>query len=148
VRVPTEMGGRVALPGSAQSVDRSRPDRVVGMGIPSSCTSAAVIAAVAAGGIITFDCSDNPVTIEMDATAKVVSTSSIVVLDGGGTVTLSGSNERRILYMNMCDQAQVWATSHGENQDHRPLALQNIGLTRGTSTSGQCVRERCGNLQH
>ena len=50
-------------------------------------------------------------------TAKVVNTSAVVVLDGGGKVTLSGDGQRRILYMNTCDQAQIWTTSHCQNQD-------------------------------
>ena len=43
----------------------------IGNGTPASCTSAAVVEAVAAGGIITFDCGPDPVTITMTATAKV-----------------------------------------------------------------------------
>lgn len=122
------------LPAEAQPVDTSNPDRVVGTGTPSSCTSNDVVAAVAAGGIITFDCGPNPVVIEMDTTAKVVNTSPVVVLDGGGTVTLSGRDAHRILYMNTCDRAQVWTTPHCQNQDHPQLTVQNIGLTRGNST--------------
>ena len=72
------------LPLRAEPVDTSEPDRVVGSGTSSGCTSAAVVDAVAAGGVITFDCGPDPVTIEMDATAKVVNTSRVVVLDGGG----------------------------------------------------------------
>ena len=89
---------------------------MIGTGTPASCTSAAVVAAVAAGGIITFSCGPAPVTITMTATAKVVNTSAQVVLDGGGKVTLSGGGARRILYMDTCDQAQVWTTSHCNDQ--------------------------------
>lgn len=122
------------VPANAEPVDTSSPDRVVGSGSASSCTSAAVVDAVAAGGIITFDCGPDPVVIEMDATAKVVNTSPIVVLDGGGLVTLSGQGTRRIFYMNTCDQAQVWTTPHCQNQDHPVLTVQNMGFTRGNST--------------
>src|SRR5262245_42000355 len=87
--------GAVPLPPEALPVDTSRPDRVIGNGTPSSCTSDAVVAAVAAGGVITFDCGPAPVTITMTATAKVVNTSPVVVLDGGGRVTLSGAGQRR-----------------------------------------------------
>ena len=41
------------------------------------------VTAVAAGGIITFNCGPKPVTIMMTATAKVVNTSHRIVLDGG-----------------------------------------------------------------
>ena len=75
-----------------------------------------MVAAVAKGGIIRFYCGPKPVTITMAATAKVVNTTRRVVLDGGGMVTLSGGGKRRILYMNTCDQAQVWTTSHCQDQ--------------------------------
>ena len=92
---------------SARSTPRSRP----ASSAPArrrAAPSAAVVQAVAAGGIITFDCGPDPVTITMTATAKVVNdTGPKIVLDGGGKVTLSGGGRRRILYMNTCDQAQV-----------------------------------------
>lgn len=126
--------GGVPLPPEAQLVDTSTPDRVVGTGSPASCTSAAVVAAVAAGGVITFDCGPDPVTIVMDQTAKVVNTSPVVVLDGGGLVTLSGAGQRRILYMNTCDPAQIWTTPTCQNQDHPVLTVQRLHFTKGNST--------------
>lgn len=131
---PPGAGGDAPLPAHARPVDTSRPDRVIGNGTAASCTSAAVVAAVAAGGVITFDCGPGPVTIEMQQTAKVVNTSPLVVLDGGGLVTLSGGGERRILYQNTCDQAQVWTTPHCQNQDHPMLVVQGLHFTRGNST--------------
>jgi hypothetical protein len=107
---------------------------VVGTGTPASCTSQAVVDAVARGGIITFSCGPEPVTIVMAATAKVVNTSPVVVLDGGGKVTLSGADQRRILYMNTCDPAQIWTTSHCQDQDQPQLTIQRMGLTQGNST--------------
>ncbi len=126
--------GGVPLPPEAAPADTSHPDRVIGSGTPASCTSQAVVAAVAAGGVITFDCGPDPVTIVMTATAKVVNTSPVVVLDGGGKVTLSGAGQRRILYMNTCDPAQIWTTSHCQNQDHPSLTIQNLHFTQGNST--------------
>jgi predicted outer membrane repeat protein len=72
----------------------------------------------------------------MLATAKVRNTSRLVVLDGGGLVTLSGVGRRRILYMDTCDQAQVWTTSHCQDQASPQLVIQNLTLTDGNS-SGQ-----------
>ncbi|HEX6420584.1 MAG TPA: hypothetical protein VFZ77_18935, partial [Acidimicrobiales bacterium] len=46
---PGNPDGRAAVPPEAQAVDTSRPDRVIGDGTPASCTSAAVVDAVAAG---------------------------------------------------------------------------------------------------
>ncbi|MGF1661765.1 MAG: hypothetical protein ACFCVG_04725 [Kineosporiaceae bacterium] len=119
----------------AGSVDTSDPDRVVGDGTPESCTSEAVVEAVAAGGVIVFDCGPDPVTIAMRETAKVVNAANPrVVLDGGGRVTLSGGGERRILYQNTCDRAQGWTTSHCDDQDHPHLVIQRLGLTDGDAT--------------
>jgi hypothetical protein len=126
--------GGVPLPPEAAPADTSRPDRTIGTGTPGSCTSQAVVAAVAAGGVITFDCGPDPVTIVMTATAKVVNTSRVVVLDGGGKVTLSGAGQRRILYMNTCDPAQIWTTPHCQNQDHPSLTIQGLHFTQGNST--------------
>jgi hypothetical protein len=126
--------GAVPLPDEARPVDTSSPDQVIGSGTPASCTSPAVVAAVARGGIITFNCGPDRVTIVMTDTAKVVNTSPIVVLDGGGKVTLSGAGQRRILYMNTCDQAQIFTTSHCQNQDQPQLSIQGMGFTEGNST--------------
>jgi len=127
--------GRAAVPAEAAAVNTSRPTRVIGNGSPASCTSEAVVAAVAAGGIITFSCGPNPVTIAMKATAKVRNANGpVIVLDGGGRVTLSGGGQRRILYMNTCDQAQGWTTSHCDNQDHPRLTVQNLTFAEGNAT--------------
>ncbi len=100
--------GTCAVPAEAEAVDTSSPDHVIGDGTPASCTSAAVVAAVAQGGIITFACGDDPITITLDATAKIFNdTGPQIVIDGGGKVTLSGGGTRRILYMDTCDQART-----------------------------------------
>ncbi len=112
----------------------SVPARVIGDGTPASCTSQAVVEAVAHGGIITFTCGPSPVTITMAATAKVRNTSPRVVLDGGGKVTLSGGDQRRILYMDTCDQHQVWTTSHCQDQSTPQLTIQNMRFTDGNTT--------------
>jgi hypothetical protein len=129
--------GGAPVPAAARPVDTSHPDQVIGNGTAASCTSAGVVAAVAKGGVITFDCGAKPVTIMMRATAKVRNTSSEVVLDGGGKVTLSGGGARRILYLDTCDPAQVWTTSHCQDQATPMLVIQNMTLRDGNSTGQQ-----------
>jgi predicted outer membrane repeat protein len=107
---------------------------VVGTGTPASCTSAKVVAAVARGGHVTFDCGPAPVTIAMRQTAKVRNTSPTVILDGGGKVTLSGGRARRILYQNTCDRAQVWTTDHCQNQATPRLVVKDITFQGGDAT--------------
>jgi predicted outer membrane repeat protein len=144
----------VPVPGGGRPVNTSHPTRVVGRGMPASCTSAAVVAAVRAGGIIRFSCGPAPVTIAMNATAKVRNTSQRVVLDGGGRVTLSGERRHRILYMNTCDRAQVWTTSHCQDQATPQLVIQNLTFIDGNSTGqrfdgggGGAIFDRGGRLR-
>ncbi len=125
---------KVEVPREARAVDTSRPDRWVGSGTPGSCTSRAVVRAVARGGVIRFRCGPEPVRIEMKRTAKVVNTSRRVVLDGRGLVTLSGGGKRRILYQNTCDQRQTWTTSHCDDQATPRLVVQNLTFANGDST--------------
>lgn len=124
--------GNWPVPGEAMEEDTGVPDRVIGDGTPESCTSDEVVAAVAQGGIITFDCGPDPVTIVMEDTAKVFNdTGPEIVIDGGGLVSLSGGGLRRILYMNTCDPDQVWTTPHCDDQDHPRLTVQNLTFIGG-----------------
>jgi len=118
--------GHAAVPAAAQAVVTSHPDHVIGNGTPASCTSAAVIAAVAAGGVITFSCGQNPVTITMTAAATVPTSSHLVVLDGGGKVTLSGGGKTEILSMNS-----------GWQQQWPQLVVQNLAFTDAYSGTQQ-----------
>lgn len=136
---PGNPDGDAEVPPEASAQDVSDPDSVVGSGTPGSCTSQAVVRAVARGGVIVFDCGPDPVTINMTATARVFNDADPdVVIDGGGLVTLSGMGQRRILYMNTCDADLVWTTPHCNDQDHPRLTVQNItfvdGRASGTET--------------
>ena len=128
--------GAAAVPAEAQAVDTSRPDHVIGDGTPASCTSAAVVATIAQGGIITFDCGRDPITITLEETARIRNdTGPEIVIDGGGKVTLSGAGERRILYMNTCDEAQVILPSESCWGDDLPhLTVQGLTFVDGNST--------------
>jgi hypothetical protein len=136
--------GRAAIPTAARAVNTSRPDQVIGIGTPTRCTSAAVVRAVARGGVITFDCGPKPVTITMKRTAKVENTSHRIVLDGGGLITLSGAGQRRILYQNTCDQKQTWTTSHCNDQKWPQLVVQNIAFADGNATVKQTATSNYG----
>ncbi|RZO62952.1 MAG: hypothetical protein EVA89_08080 [Sandaracinaceae bacterium] len=119
--------GDCAIPAEAGPEDTSSPDRVVGSGTPESCTADAFIDAVAMGGVITFDCGADPVTITLDRPARIFNdTGPRIVIDGGGLVTLSGGGATRILYMNTCDPDLMWTTSHCDDQDHPQLTVQNL----------------------
>lgn len=128
--------GNCSIPTEAQEENSSNPDHIIGNGTPQSCTSEAVVNAVAKGGIITFNCGPKPIIITMKKTAKIFNnTGPKIVIDGKGKVALSGNNMRRILYMNTCDRDQVWTTSHCQDQDHPQLTIQNLIFMEGNSSS-------------
>jgi hypothetical protein len=136
--------GHAAVPAEALPADTSHPTRVIGDGTPASCTSEAVVAAVAAGGVVTFSCGPAPVTITMKATAKVHNRNPKLVLDGGGKVTLSGGGQRRILYQNTCDEALEWTTSHCVDQATPTLTVQNLTFADGNATGQPAVLDDGG----
>ena len=117
--------GQANVPAAGHTANTSAR-HVIGIGKPASCTSAAVVKAVAEGGDITFNCGSKPVTITMTATAKVVNTSHQIVLNGGGKVTLSGGGKIRILYMNTCDPAQKYTTKTCWEQHWPQLIVENM----------------------
>lgn len=129
--------GHFYVPPAGRAVRTSHPDHVIGNGAPSSCTSAAVVRDVAAGGIVTFNCGPAPLTIVMTRTASVLKTRHRVVLDGGGLITLSGGGKRRILYSNTC--AGTWSTDDCVNQPYPQLVVQNITFKDGYDGARQAT---------
>ena len=140
-------GGHAPIPPEAQAEDVSSPTTIVGTGTPASCTGAAFVAAVANGGVITFDCGPDPVTIVLPSTAKVFNDRGPkLVIDGGNKVTLSGGGRVRILYMATCDPAQVYPPGPGDCNTNPgvQLVVQNItfvdgnakGIPGGTNNGG------------
>ena len=126
--------GKCSVPAEAGLEPVSNPQNVVGTGTAASCTSAAFVSAVAKGGVITFDCGPDPVTITLTETAKVVNdTGPEIVIDGGNKVTLSGGGKVRILYQNTCDEAQKWTTSHCDDQPEPALTVQNLTFIDGNA---------------
>jgi hypothetical protein len=125
------------FPAGGGAVSTSHPDIVIGNGTPASCTSSAVVLAVAKGGIITFDCGAKPVTILMTATAGVTKTTPLVVLDGGGLVTLSGGGQRRILFSDTCLGPST--TGNCVNQPYPQIVLQNITFANGYNGTHQAT---------
>jgi len=140
------------IPDDAKAEDVSSPTTVVGDGTPESCTSRAFVDAVAKGGVITFACGAAPKTIVLEETAKVVNTSPIVVIDGGGKITLSGGGKVRILYQNTCDEKQKFTTPHCQDQETPKLTVQNLTFVDGNAKGealggGGAIFDRGGRLK-
>jgi hypothetical protein len=104
----------------AKAVDVSAPTTVVGTGTAASCTAQALTTAVAAGGIVTFDCGAAPVTITVPSEVPV---SKDTTIDGGKLVTLSGGKSSRILHIT-----SAW------NVATPLLTVQNLAFTDGFTT--------------
>ena len=99
--------------------DVSKPTTVLGAG---SCTAAALTAAVAKGGVITFDCGA-PTTLTL--AAPLVPPRTIdTVIDGGGQVTLDGGGTSRILTFN----------GGAYDATRTTITLQNLTLQNGHAT--------------
>jgi hypothetical protein len=129
--------GHFPVPAAGGPVSTNHPDYVIGNGTPANCTSAAVVRAVAEGGIIRFNCGPKPVTILMTATAKVVNTNHRLVLDGGGLVRLSGGGKRRILFSDTC--TGKLSTDDCVNQPYPQIVVQNITFEDGFDGTHQAT---------
>jgi hypothetical protein len=128
--------GKAPIPTAGQVEDVSTPTSVVGTGTPESCTGSAFVAAVAKGGVITFDCGPDPITILLTQTAKLFNDKGTkLVIDGGNKVTLSGGGKTRILYMSTCDKAQVYPPGTGDCNTNPgvQLVVQNLTFVDGSA---------------
>jgi hypothetical protein len=132
--------GHCDVPAAGQAVDTSHATTVVGDGTAASCTAASVVAAVHGGGVVTFSCGADPLTIvvpELDIFNDGGLGDGSVTLDGGGLITLSGGGANRILYQNTCDQALHYTTTHCQAQDTPQLVLQHIAFAAGHGDADQ-----------
>ncbi len=86
-------------------------------GVVTTCDEAHFDAALAGGGLVTFSCGPNPVTITLTST-KTISTDTTI--DGGGLITISGGNS-----------VGVFLSTSGVN-----FTVQNLTIANGNSSSG------------
>lgn len=137
---PGNPEGKCAIPAEAKEESITSPGTVVGTGTPESCTGEAFVAAVAKGGVVTFDCGAAPATITLASTAKVHNDAPPLVIDGGGKITLSGGGKVRILYMNACDPDSGGYASGvpGDcNEQVTPkVTVQNLTFSDGSAMFG------------
>jgi hypothetical protein len=128
--------GHATVPTAGQAEDVSSPTTVIGTGTPTECTGDAFVAAVAKGGVITFNCGPDPVTILLTKPAKVFNDKGTkLVIDGGNKVTLSGGGTTRILYMATCNAAQVYPPGPGDCNTNPgvQLVVQNLTFVNGSA---------------
>jgi len=137
-------GAVCAIPAAAAAADVSHQTTVVGDGTAPSCTAAKIVAAVAAGGVVTFSCGAAPLTIVVPEIEIIndggITKDGSVTIDGGGKITLSGGGKNRILRQNPCDQTLHYTTTHCNNQDTPHLVLQNLALTAGAGAADEVTK--------
>jgi hypothetical protein len=153
---PGNPSAACSVPAEAQAQDVSNPTTVVGNGTPSSCTAAAFESAVQNGGIVTFNCGPNPVTITLDHEIRLLNKAGpdkngYRVIDGGGLVTLSGGGKNRILYQDGCAQELGWLNTHCQNSLYPRLVVQNLtfenGKTSDAERGGAAINANGGSLK-
>ena len=128
--------GHCAVPSAGLAADVSSPTTVVGTGSAASCTASAVVTAVAGGGVVTFNCGPDPVTITVPE-IKIFNDGGLgdgsVTIDGGGLVTLSGDGANRILHQDTCDQSLHYTSTRCDLQTTPHMIVQNIGFANGST---------------
>jgi hypothetical protein len=101
-------------------LDVSSPASVIGTGAAWTCNENDLRAAVARGGVITFNCGGGTTTIALSATL-VAPTDRDTVIDGGGRIVLDGQ-----------DRTQILRSFLGNfRTNDRVLAVQRLTMTRG-----------------
>ena len=101
---------------------------MVGTGTAASCTDAALNAALAGGGLVTFNCGSAPVTIDISTGTGTKTIAADTTIDGGGLITISGGNSVGVF------SRQPWRQVHGPEPDHRQRHAQAPTAAAASST--------------
>jgi predicted outer membrane repeat protein len=96
--------------------------KVVGDGTPTSCTTTALVTAVAGGGEISFNCGAAPHTIVLPTPITINAPETII--DGGGLITLQGGGGRIIDHFTI------------GNIGSSRLELRNLTIIGGRASGG------------
>jgi len=92
----------------------------VGDGTPGSCTEAALDTALIGGGLVSFNCGPDPVTITFTGEKTILEDTTI---DGGNLIILSGGNTIRPFTVEFSNT----------------LNLKNLTLTNGNASPGGAI---------
>jgi len=124
-------GGTTSVAPSActspvQLYDTSAPTAVVGSGTPESCTEADLRAKVAQGGVITFNCGPDPVTIAISQTMRPHDTIDTII-DGNGKITLDAEQRDR----HFTIERPSWQSSTTK------FVVQRLKIINGKAPTGE-----------
>lgn len=117
---------------------------VVGDGTPSSCTQAALTAALAGGGTVTFNCG-GPKTILV---TSVMTIAQDTVIQGGGIITISGGSATSLFYVPApasltlnditLDSAYSANSDGGAIRASGTLSLNNVTISHSQTSNLYC----------
>lgn len=145
--------GHCGVPPDLEVEDSSHPDHVVGSGTPDSCTSQAFLDAVEQGGIITFNCGPDPITLHVNLWAEIIKDSGPkIVIDGGNKVALTTDGRYQILTLNACRRKGRLDVSDCGPLDPPQLTVQNLtfidaGAYVNGSDGGGAIAVQDGHLK-
>jgi hypothetical protein len=142
------------VPSGGNPVDVSQPTTIVGTGTAASCTFAALDAAVTAGGVITFDCGPDPVTIAVTRTMNlplmkdtVIDGANKITLDGGGSVQILRFDSPNFQALETRVTIQHMAFKHGLIAGSMPIPTAPPPCSQGFNDGeGGAIYVRDGNL--
>ncbi len=129
--IPAQQRSSCNLP--LKPVNVSNPTTVVGTGTPASCTEQAFQAAIATGGIITFNCGPQPATISLTSQQEFRNDMDTVI-DGGKKVTLQGNGTTRLFLAQSGDGPWHGGTPPYYQSTRTAITFQNITLAGGRSS--------------
>ena len=110
---------------------------VVGTGTPESCTEAALDDALAGGGLVTFNCGMEPVTIALTAEKVITAETAKTTVDGAGLVTLSGGDAVRVFNVNegAALEVQYLTVANGDGRTASGGGIYNEGTLTVTNST-------------
>ena len=130
-------------------------DTVVGDGTAASCDGNALEAAVTAGGVVTFACGVEPVTIASNT--MVIPAGISTVIEGGGRVTIDGQGSLQIFIVdagasltlrNLVLRGGLWGGGGGAIVNSGTVLIQRSTLSDNTAEGGNggAILQQAGTL--
>jgi len=108
---------------------------VVGTGTPDSCTDAALDAALAGGGLVTFNCGSDRATIDISTGTGTKTIAADTIIDGGGLTTISGGNRARVFFVNSGVNFTVENVTIADGAECAGGGIGNIGTLTVTNST-------------